>query len=306
MISKQQIKDLVSKKNINNDHFVQFLSYFFGYYENSDDRIELFNILNDDSNLVDLTKSIGINSRSSLLVDISQNCPSLYNNICLNEFIYYVYGYRAKGIGKGEYLFPFLYKNWKYSSDGDAMVSDDITNSIHKGEVKNSDGASLKPILASDAPDRGTIDKLNKSIFGGNIPFKPEWSKFCSTLSGIDLSNKFAEYFDQLFPVWSKEVKEDLCIFLVQNHLDTQKCDDYYSRTVFGQYKMYENQSFLIMLDDKFNVVIISDPKDPNLASLGVKFTTKMKRGRDTQAVPDGYVNIQLVDISKPLKRKKK
>jgi hypothetical protein len=164
----------------------------------------------------------------------------------------------------------------------------------------------LKPTLASDAPDRGTIDKLNKSIFGGNIPFKPEWSKFCSTLSGTDLSNKFTEYFDQLFPVWSKEVKEDLCIFLVHNHLDTQKCDDYYSRTVFGQYKMYENQSFLIMLDDKFNVVIISDPKDPNLASLGVKFTTKMKRGRDTQAVPDGYVNIQLVDISKPLKRKKK
>jgi hypothetical protein len=304
IVTKEQVRDLVIKKNINNPHFVDFLSYFFGHYDNSDARVDLFNILNDDNNLISLTEKLNINSRSSLISEIENHCELLSNNICLSEFIRYIYGYRAKGIGKGEYLFPFLFKNWKYSSDGDAMVEDQ--SSIYKGEVKNSDGASLKPILASDAPNRGIIDILNKSIFDNNVPFSNGWSIFCSKVSNNDLLEKFKEYFRNLFPVWDSVVIEDLSLFLVENYTDVDKCDDYYSRIVFKQYKMYENQSFLIMLDDNLNLVIISDPMDSNLQSLGVGFQTKMRRGSDTQAVPDGYVNIRLMDITKSVKRRRR
>lgn len=301
MISKQQIESLVNKKNINNPHFVKVLFYFFNCVENLDHRTSLFNVLSDDNNLISDQLLKLKNFKINLLGEIGRYCPLLKDNPCLYEFVELVYGYRAKGIGKGEYLFPFLFQNWKYSSKGDAMVFDSVTGTFLKGEGKNSDGASLKPMLKKNkktgvkAPNQGTIDRLNASIFANNKPFTKAWVEYCSSLSGDEMFTKTKKYFTTLFPSWDLSSIDNLSTYLSENFQDLDKSSDFYSLMVFDHYKQIEGFDFLFMLDDNMNLVIINDTTDMTLSTLGVRFKPVMARGGDTQAVPDGYVNIFLV-----------
>ena len=50
--------------------------------------------------------------------------------------------------------------------------------------------------------------------------------------------------------------------------------------------------NILYIDDEKMTVVNIADVED--IDGLGLKFTPKFKRGGDTQAIADGYVNVRI------------
>ena len=250
----------------------------------------MFDLLENDDNL---------NNGDCFNVNFSGNLKDLIvsellDNTTFVPLLNTLVNNKAKGVGVGELILPLLIAEWKYSNESDGLF---------RGERKElkKNGASLKPSKAKDTA-KGLIDQLNATYFGG---FKPgglrshkKHEAYMRQYSLQEQAQKYADYFSKLYP--NNDTKK-LVKQLIKNINDVQAWQTELGKHVMHYYRNLDKWTSLVIIDpETLDMVNVADIDSINTSdNIRLKFTPKMSRGGDSQAVPDGYVNVNMVAQSK-------
>jgi hypothetical protein len=261
--------------------FKAYLSYFerFGYGK-LEDTVAL---LEDDSNLTD-NSILNTNFRCKLNDLIS---PVLQADKIFMKTFGIVIDNNGKGVGAGELALPLILSNYRFSNKNDGEFY--YNGETRKVEIKKS-GASLKPVKTG-LTDKGLVDVLNKKYFKDNPPGYKSSTLFAKHLNSVSDPTVYAQYFNELYVGCdTSELIEEV---IAGAYKDPTEFNSAVGKFALKEYKRVDNFNNIIYIDiEKSHVVNICDVN--NVDNLGLKFTPKFKRGGDTQAIPDGYVNVSI------------
>lgn len=270
-----------------------FVAYGWLYHSRFGTGQEMLDLLEDDDNL---------NSGDCFNVNFAGNlkdlvAESLMANTTFAPLLSVLVNNKAKGVGVGELILPLLIAHWRYSNQSDGLYRNE------KKEIKN-DGASLKPVATGET-EKGLIDQLNKDWFNG---FKPgskrvhkDHVQFIKTLKESQRLTHYKEYFSKLYP---KKPIESMCQDLLDNLDDLEAYNTILGKNVLKWYRDIDGWTSIVIIDpDTLDVVNVADIDAVNTeGNVRLVFTPKMERGKDTQAVPDGYVNVSIFNPNKKSK----
>lgn len=269
------------------DRFVSdFVAYGWLYHSKFGGGQTMLDLLEDDDNL-NSGDCFNVNFKGNLKDLVA---PKLLNHKTFVALMNTLVNNKAKGIGVGELILPLLIADWKYSNESDGLFRGE------KKELKMN-GASLKPSKAKDTA-KGLIDSLNDTYFGG---FKPgglrshkKHVNFIKKYSLQEQTQRYTDYFSQLYP--NNDTK-NLVKQLLKNINDVHAWQTELGKHVMHYYRNLDKWTSLVIIDpetlDMVNVADIDSINTPN--NIQLKFTPKMSRGGDSQAVPDGYVNVEMI-----------
>ena len=247
------------------------------YHSFSGDGFEMLDTLSNPALLINDDEYFNRN----FALNLRDMVPSLKDNKTWQSLLPVLVGIKEKGVGVGELVLPFIVPGWSYSNDGDGF---------HGGgyrECKNGVGSSIKPIKGG-LTAKGLIDKLNKKYWNGVVPghrktFREWLSEFKSDISVS------TQYFKELYP--KRDVSK-----LVSNLMKVDTREDFHK--VMGRHHLswYQEvdgwKSILLIHESSLNLINLSDI-DESIFDFNIKMNAVMKRGKGTQAVPDGYSNIK-------------
>ena len=236
-------------------------------------------LLEDDSKLVN-SEILNKNFRATfadLIPDALMQdpiFPTLFKQLLDNN---------GKGIGIGELVLPLILTDYSFSTVSDGEMANGA-----KVEIKKN-GASLKPV-ATGLTDKGLVDKLNKKYFNGTAPGKVQKKQFEQHLAEVKDPTTYADYFRELYVGCdTTELAEEV----QKVYTDAQAFNKAVGKFALKNYQRVDGWNNILYIDDKkMTVVNIADITD--IDSLGVKFSPKLLRGGDTQAIADGYVNVKI------------
>jgi hypothetical protein len=262
---------------------LKFIDTFISAAENShykhEDGYEMLDMLSNKDYLID---NFSINVKDNLLNYIHAD---LLANKTFMDILKPLAQHNGKGVGKGEYLLGIILKEYKIlDGDGDGNWGG------KKNEVKSattSTSSSLKPIKTRV----DVIDKLNKKIFNNLEPFSE--AHVDNFKDHENLKDLYSTYFKSLYKQW-KDTPEmnKLVKDLVENIKNVKLCETILGNQVMKWYKEIEGfETIFIINNENYDFVIIEDFE--NIPNNILIFKPKMRRGGDSQAVPDGYVNIR-------------
>lgn len=286
---KNLLNQLTNKRNLNNSNkmvvnaFVKKLGMATMWYDSEyHDGVAMLKILLEDSNLIESAK---FNENFSMNV-LDMVPTKLKDNKTFKSVIEELTNVKGKGVGVGELVMTLLVKDWEYSSSD----SDGICGGIAR-EVKNAKLSCLKPVLAG-LTDKGLIDKLNKKYWGTGIPAGPRKThdEFLKVLK--QNPSKFMEYATALYP---NANVQDLYNQVVANldNLDRDRFNTIHGLWVLNEYKKIDGWGSLVLVHpDTLNITNIAKIDESVITKHGVKFSAIMSRGKDSNAVPDGYSKI--------------
>jgi hypothetical protein len=288
MYSKElesRIDDLLSKRGIKGhvaaDRFCQDFTAYLFYLAcvtggNPEDTISLL----EDESILTSTDILNDNFRTSLWSLVPEK---LQSDVIFPRLFEVLLSNKGKGIGKGELILPLILSGYSFSVENDGRYGDN-----KKAELKDN-GASLKPIKTG-ITDKGLVDKLNNTYFAGNAPGYVDAKKFSKHIETVKDPSVYEDYFTQLYP--GCDVSE-LVEEVKQSYKDPILFNTAVGKFALKQYKKVDNwDNIMFIKDSTMEVVNIVDPSD--IDSLNLKFTPKFKRGGDTQAIADGYVNVKI------------
>jgi hypothetical protein len=162
------------------------------------------------------------------------------------------------------------------------------------------DGASLKP--HNEVTEKGLIDSLNKKYFGGAKPGLAKVHgvhvKYIKSLKEHEQINAYTSYYSELYP--GKDVTK-LSKTLLENIESLTDYNTILGKAVMKWYQETDNWSSIVIINpDTLDMVNVSEVNSVNTDG-GVQLTFRpvMSRGKDTQAVPDGYVNVSIAKEKK-------
>jgi hypothetical protein len=277
-------KMMPSKKIGLNAFCKHFLAHARLADEETGDGEEMLDILLDDANLI-----------GGELFNTNFNLPfdklypeALKTNKAWQHLMPALVEFKGKGLGVGELYLALVIQDWTFErtdGKGDGKVAGGIR------ELKNN-GASLKPLTAAMAPPKKFQDHLNATVFEGHragpvTKFEDHltWIKSKSNAEEIYLN-----YFTQLYP--GRDVTS-MCKALAVAK-DGKEFNMIIGKTVLKWYKEVDKWSSLIIIDQKKMIICnIADVEDLSMFK-NIKFEWKSEREGDTQAIPDGYVNITI------------
>jgi hypothetical protein len=248
------------------------------------DGLAMLDILLDDSKLIG-----GELFNSNFILRFDELYPeALKTNKAWQRLMPALVEFKGKGLGVGELYLALVIQDWTFErtdGKGDGKVAGGIR------ELKNN-GASLKPLNAAMAPPKKFQDHLNATVFEGHragpvTKFEDHltWIKSKSNAEEIYLN-----YFTQLYP--GRDVIA-MCKALASAK-DGKEFNMIIGRTVLKWYKEVDKWSSLIIIDQKKMIICnIADVEDLSMFK-NIKFEWKSEREGDTQAIPDGYVNITI------------
>jgi hypothetical protein len=235
-------------------------------------------LLEDDLNLTD-SKILNTNFRKPLTDLIS---TKLKNDPIFMKLFPILLDNNGKGVGAGELALPLILAGYTFSNDSDGMFDG------KKVEIKKS-GASLKPVKTG-VTEKGLVDKLNKKYWNGTVPGKKSKKKFQNHINAVKNPDDYANYFAELYvgcdtTILSEAVKS--C------YNDATKFCNAVGEFAMCEYQRIEGFNNILIIDSETGIVVnIADTS--NLSGLGLKFSPVLSRGKDTQAIADGYVNISI------------
>jgi hypothetical protein len=205
-------------------------------------------------------------------------------------------GNKSKGVGIGELLLPLIVNGWtRGKNEGDGFVSGG------KREVKNADGASIKPI-ESGITNKGLVDTLNKKYMFGLVPGKKKHAQLISKL-GKNVTEVFTNYFKELWPTFDTT---DMIKEMSKNWSDADFFDTTVGQHMLAQYQKIDIWKSIVVVSGKRDLEIVNIPNPLNAEILEhISFSTRFSRMKDTQAVPDGYTVLKLIKNKKPKEKKK-
>lgn len=277
---------LLTKRGISGhtaaDRFVKDFKAYLVYFDaiglgNAEATISL---LENDKNLTD-SSILNTNFRSTLQDLISDE---LMKDSIFPELFRILMDNNGKGVGAGELALPLILANYRFSNE-----SDGVFDGNKKVEIKKN-GASLKPVKTG-LTEKGLVDQLNKKYWNKTVPGKKSKALFEQHLKTVSNPSTYAEYFKELYvgcdtQSLAKEVIEGA-------YLNPDKFNTAVGKFALREYQKVDGWNNIIYIDaETWKVVNISDPSD--IDSLKLKFSPVMRRGKDTQAIADGYVNVSI------------
>jgi hypothetical protein len=285
---EKRVDSLLNKRGLLEDRHVSvarfrkdFKVYSWYLFDTDEMREELLSILENDDKLIDW-KVLETNFQGNFMEYFIP--VELRNNPLFIELVKQLILTNGKGVGVGELVLPLLIRDYEFSNESDGRYGDKTS------ELKN-DGASVKP-LKTGLTDKGLVDKLNKEYFGGFKPGARTEKDFQNFLSFVtDPQKQFGEYFQKLYPTLdTTELTENV----VKVYQDKEEFIKVVGEWAVKEYKKTDGWNNLLIINPKnLKVINIFDPNDLN--GVNLRFTPKFVRGRDTQAIADGYVNLNIV-----------
>ena len=283
---EKRVDNLLNKRGLLEDRHVSvarfrkdFKVYAWYLFDTEEKQEELFSILENDNKLIDW-KVLETNFQGNFM---NYFIPiELRNNDLFLQLVKELILSNGKGVGVGELVLPLLIRGYEFSNESDGVYDN------KKSELKNN-GASIKP-LKTGLTDKGLVDKLNQEIFNGERPGYRDknFEKFIKEVTNP--KKQFGEYFEKLYPTLdTTELTENV----IKVYQDKEEFIRVVGEWAVQEYKKTDGWNNLTIIDpDTLQVVNIYDPSD--LSSINVKFTPKFVRGKDTQAIADGYVNVKI------------
>jgi len=255
------------------------------------DGVEMIKMLNDRKYLCD--PKMFESYFHSTMFDMVH--PDLASNKTFGAIIRVLIGNKSKGVGIGELLLPLIVNGWtRGKNEGDGFVLGG------KREVKNADGASIKPI-ESGITDKGLVDTLNKEYMFGLVPVKKKHAQLISKL-GKNVTEVFTNYFKKLWPTFDAT---DMIKELSKNWSDADFFNTTVGQHMLAQYQKIDNWKSLVVVSGEDDLEIVNIPNPLNSEILEhISFSTRFSRLKDTHAVPDGYCVLKLVKNKKPKEKK--
>jgi hypothetical protein len=262
-----------------------FVAYGWLYHSKFGTGSEMLDLLEDDNNL---------NPGDCFNVNFSSNLKDLVvekliKNTTFAELLNVLVNNKAKGVGVGELILPLLIAHWRFSNESDGLYRNE------KKEIKNN-GASLKPVETS-ATEKGLIDQLNAKYFNGIKPglkkLHSDHARYIKSLSKEKQLEVYQNYFSELYP---GNDTNPVAKQLLENIDDLDAYNTILGKSVMRWYQSVDGWTSIIIIDpDTFEMVNIADIDTVNTENdVQLTFRPVMSRGSDTQAVPDGYVNVSI------------
>jgi hypothetical protein len=262
-----------------------FVAYGWLYHSKFGTGNEMLNLLEDDSNL-NPGDCFNTNFTGNLRDLVAEK---LMQNTTFAELINVLVNNKAKGVGVGELVLPLLIAHWRYSNESDGLFRNE------KKEIKN-DGASLKPVKTGDT-EKGLIDQLNEEYFKGKKPglkkVHGDHVAYIKSLSKKQQLDCYTKYFSKLYP--GNDVN-DMVKQLLENIDDLDAYNTILGKNVMKWYRTIDGWTSIVIIDpETFDIVNVADIDAVNTSGdVQLSFRPVMSRGNDTQAVPDGYVNVSI------------
>ena len=283
---EKRVDSLLNKRGLLEDRHVSvarfrkdFKVYSWYLFDTDELREELLSILENDDKLIDW-KILETNFQGNFM---EYFIPiELRNNPLFIELVKQLILTNGKGVGVGELVLPLLIRGYEFSNESDGRYGDKTS------ELKN-DGASVKP-LKTGLTDKGLVDKLNQEIFNGERPGYRDknFEKFIKEVTNP--KKQFGEYFERLYPTLDTTELTDNVVKVYQ---DKEEFIKVVGEWAVKEYKKTDGWNNLLIINPKtLKVINIFDPND--LSGVNLKFTPKFVRGKDTQAIADGYVNLNI------------
>jgi hypothetical protein len=236
-------------------------------------------LLENDDCLTD-SRCLNRNFRGTLNDLVSQKLredgifPSLFEILMDNN---------GKGVGAGELALPLVLSDYRFSNDSDGVFGDN-----RKVEIKKN-GASLKPIKTG-LTSKGLVDELNNRYFQGTVPGKKKQSLVERHLRTVKDPSVYREYFAELYPGCDTD---SLAQEVEKVYRDPELFNRAVGRFALREYQRVDGWNNIIYIDsENGRVVNIADPD--TVDELGLRFSPVLRRGSDTQAIADGYVNVSI------------
>jgi hypothetical protein len=273
-------KMMPSKKIGLNAFCKYFLAYAWLAHTKKGDGFEMIDILLDDEKLIG-----GDQFNGNFIRKFEELYPeALKTNRAWQHLMPALVQFKGKGLGVGELYLALVIQGWSFErtdGKGDGKVAGGIR------ELKNN-GASLKPLAEAIRVQ----DELNRTIFEGNRagPIKnfakhKTWINTKSNPSEI-----YKKYFSKLYPGRNIDI---MCTALASAKTG-KDFNNIIGKEVIKWYKEVDKWSSLIIIDqDKMLIGNIADVNNLEIFK-NIKFEWKSERGRDSQAITDGYVNIKI------------
>ena len=238
-------------------------------------------LLENEENLTD-TSILNTNFRCKIDDLIS---PSLKADKIFMKLFDILLDNNGKGIGAGELALPLIFTNYRFSNSSDGEFGYDNK----KMEVKKN-GASLKPVKTG-LTYNGLVDILNKKYFNGTVPGMKSKKLFERHISSIQDPSVYTDYLKELYVGCdTSELAKEV---VGGAYKDPKAFNSALGKFALKQYKRIDNFNNIMYIDvEKRKVVNIADVD--NINGLDLKFTPKMRRGKDLQAIADGYVNVNI------------
>lgn len=240
---------------------------------------ETIALLENDDNLTD-SSILHTNFKCTIEDLISEK---LRNDLIFPKMFDILLDNNGKGVGAGELALPLILANYRFSN-----VSDGLLEGKYKVELKK-DGASLKPVKTG-LTEKGLVDELNKKYFDGTVPGKKSKKLFEKHLATIKNPSQYKSYFEELY------VGCDITTLfeeVLSAYTDANDFCTAVGKFALREYKKVDGWNNIIYINsENRKVVNICDPD--NIDDLNLKFSPVMRRGKDTQAIADGYVNVKI------------
>ena len=261
--------------------YTTFLKDGFWEHLGYGDGFEMIDILCDNEYL----PKIPTGNLRTTIYDI---VPELKENGTFKAIAERLTNVKMKGVGVGEVVLCLIYKDSKFSLKQDFVVIE------KNGEIKKFDGGCLKSI--SNASFRQTDESLKK--YFDNHDFFQITKKVVNENMAYWTNNgsedKVRGYLSEVYPMLdSNQLDTWVDIFL--NNLGSPKRLNYLlGKKIYKLYKEIEGFDFFVLIKPSKNldVIFISDVDDENFITKNVSFRVIGRRGRDTNAVGDGYAKI--------------
>lgn len=191
---------------------------------------------------------------------------------------------KGKGVGAGELALPLILRGYRFSNESDGRLS-----TGEKVEVKKN-GASLKPVKRGiPGQYEGLADDLNKKYFKGTKPGMRQPRLFDAHTEAVSDPAVYRDYLRELYIGCDTSA---LAEEVIRVYKDANKFNTAVGKFALREYQRVDGWQNIIFIDDEKGLIVnIRDLDDIDF--LGLRFSPKMSRGRDTQAIADGYVNVE-------------
>lgn len=264
------------------DRFIKDFKAYLVYYDATGlgDANATLTLLENDANLTD-GNILNTNFRCNLQDLISKH---LMEDSIFTSLFRILMDNNGKGVGAGELALPLILANYRFSNESDGLLNGD-----KKVEIKKN-GASLKPVKTG-LTEKGLVDTLNKKYWSNTVPGKKSKKLFEAHLKSVIDPSTYAEYFKELYVGCdTASLAQEV---IGGAYLNAELFNTAVGKFALREYQKVDGWNNIMYIDaDTWNVVNIKDPSDIN--ELGLKFSPIMRRGKDTQAIADGYVNVSI------------
>tara|TARA_R100001377_G_C3190037_1_gene110180 strand:- start:978 stop:1940 length:963 start_codon:yes stop_codon:yes gene_type:complete len=240
---------------------------------------QTLSLLEDDANLVN-SDIFNKNFRTTF-EDLTPDI--LLNDAIFPKFFKQLLGNNGKGIGIGELVLPLIINKYYFSVESDGKFANGA-----KVEIKK-DGASVKPVKKG-LTDQGLVDKLNEKYFKGTVPGMKLKKLFDNHVSTVTDPKVYADYFKELYVGCDTT---ELAKEVATCYTNPTMFNNAVGKFALKNYQLTDGWKNIFYINDvKMTLVNIADVED--IDGLDLKFDPKFKRGKDTQAISDGYVNVRI------------